>query len=346
MKMRGELSVSFMFKFIFLKSQICEYGIQTIMNLVPNHKILNSFIIKIYYIKQCQYLPQLKMIILIIIIHITHQIVIYEFDANPNIFDGWEKLNDNSNFNNCGGIQYFGSPNNLQYLISRIFLDLEPHSHIRLDAQFLSIDNNAQPTVKIDSQITNYVATVTSQNSICSGASPEFLHTVSINYYHNRRTAWISIYSNYGGLISLKLSIIKCQNECAECIENYHTTCQQWKLHQYSFNKKLITYSDGWNLQTYTLQHSSDCGGCEYMRITYVTYQTELPPHQNVLIRFFKLGGQTIIVNYQYGKSTTSGSYLIEILIKNHQDPILKLIITTSSSSNMVRDFEKLCLRI
>ncbi|CAD8214693.1 unnamed protein product [Paramecium octaurelia] len=59
--------------------------------------------------------------------------MIYEFNASFRKRDGWE---GNSNFLTCGEIRYFGSTNyNCQ--ISRIFLDLEPHSHIIVEAQIL-----------------------------------------------------------------------------------------------------------------------------------------------------------------------------------------------------------------
>ncbi|CAK77689.1 unnamed protein product, partial (macronuclear) [Paramecium tetraurelia] len=77
------------------------------------------------------------MIILIIIIQTTHQIVMYEFNASSNNIDGWENYHGISILNTCGGIRYFGSSNSQSYSISRIIFDIESHSHIIVDAQFL-----------------------------------------------------------------------------------------------------------------------------------------------------------------------------------------------------------------
>ncbi|CAD8193969.1 unnamed protein product [Paramecium octaurelia] len=278
---------------------------------------------------------------LIIIISTTRQIVMYEFNASSNNIDGWENYHDISNLNTCGAIRYFGSSNSQYYSISRIIFDLESHSHIIVDAQFLSIDQNNQPEIEIDSYAQSYGSVISSSSSICGGAQPEYLRTISIIHQHNRRTVWIYIRQQYGGLISLKLGYIKCQYECAGCIENYDKIYQKWKLHQYSFNQKLITYSDGWTFQS-NYQSKFYCGHCQFLYYSQINYQTYLPLHQDVLIKFYKADSTIIIVDYLYGKETISNHYYIEILIRNHQDPILQLIINTQNplQSSNIRDFE------
>ncbi|CAK87553.1 unnamed protein product, partial (macronuclear) [Paramecium tetraurelia] len=216
------------------------------------------------------------MIMLIIIIFKTHQTLIYEFNATSNVLDGWECQNS-YNFNTYQGIHYFGSSNINRYEISRIFLDLDPHSHIIVDAQFLIIDNTYQPYIYIDFQQQSNQFAILPQNYIFSGAQPEYLRTISITHQHNRRTIWISINQQYGGLISLKL-------KCSGCIDNYHANCQEWKLHQYSFNQKNFTYSDGWTFelnQGYYFQ----CGNCQFLKISYIKYKTQLPPHKDYVGR-------------------------------------------------------------
>ncbi|CAD8207704.1 unnamed protein product [Paramecium octaurelia] len=275
------------------------------------------------------------MIILIIIFCTTHQTVIYEFNVNSNTKDGWE---GSSNFDTCGGIQYFGSPNGNSQ-ISRIFLDLETHSHILVEAQFLSIDNNIPPSLYIDQQISDSEQMISSQGLICFDSEPEYLHTISIVRQHNRRTIWMRIIYNQGGLISLKFSIIKCQYQCYACIENFPSICLQWKLHQYSFNQKQITSSEGWTFQAGSFLINSQCGLCEVVKFQQITYQTQLPPHQDILIRFFQLNANFLFVDYVFGQKNIMFKYLIEILIKNHYDPILQLTIYGGENSVM-RDFE------
>ncbi|CAD8214994.1 unnamed protein product [Paramecium octaurelia] len=157
---------------------------------------------------------------------------------------------------------------------------------------------------------------------------------------HNRRNFWIEIYLTNLGLISLKLSIVKCQYQSAGCITQYHKLCQQWKLHQYSFTEKFITYSEGWTfeLNYYTRNW---CGNCQYLVFSEIQYRTQLPPHQDVLIRLFKDDSNPIIVDYAYGKQTFD-ILLIEILIKNHQNSLFVLKITTQSTGiqSHIRDFE------
>ncbi|CAD8190916.1 unnamed protein product [Paramecium pentaurelia] len=285
------------------------------------------------------------MMLLIVLLQTTHQTLIYQFHANSTIRDQWQDYFNNVNFNTCGGIQYFGKSSTSSWSdISRIFLDLESHSHIIVDAEFLRIDDNYSPSYQflIDEKSISHQSAISSQ--ICGNTQLENVYTISITLQHNRRTVWI--WANYlgGGLISLRLSIIKCQYECAGCIENYRTIYLQWKLHQYSFNQKLITNSDGWTFLSSSNYYTYfKCGNCQFLRFKELKYSTQLPPHQDVLIRFFKIQGTIIIVDFLYGKYTTSsGNQQVEILIRNHNDPILLLNIKTILilQYSLIRDFE------
>ncbi|CAD8120357.1 unnamed protein product [Paramecium sonneborni] len=175
----------------------------------------------------------------------------------------------------------------------------------------------------------------------CGG---EHLRVISLTQKHNRRALWIYMSFNEGGLYQFQLSISKCQYECAGCIENYQKFSLSWKLHQYSFDQKLITNSDGWtfvsqyNYQTYFL-----CGNCNFLKFMEIRYSTQLPPHQDVLIRFFKASSFNLIVDYQCGKKTISSiNQQVEIFINNHIDLFLQLNIKTqpTSSDSEIRDFE------
>ncbi|CAD8205160.1 unnamed protein product [Paramecium octaurelia] len=209
-----------------------------------------------------------------------------------------------------------------------------------MEAQFISIDQIRPIVVSLDQEYKSLDSVISTQSSICGGVQPEYLHTSSITYQHNRRTFWIYLYSDYGGLISFKLSISKCEYEGAGCIENYPSFCLQWKLHQYSLNSKYITTnSDGWSFYSNFDSSNYQCSFCDLLIFSQIEYQTQLPPHIFVLIRFFKYDTNIIIVDYLYGKQIISNHYLIEILIKDHHDPILKLNFKSSSLSSM-RDFE------
>ncbi|CAD8185933.1 unnamed protein product [Paramecium pentaurelia] len=280
------------------------------------------------------------MILLFLLVNATYQTVIYQFQANFNIIDGWEDLEGYSNFFTCGVHKYFGSPNNF-FFISRIFVDLEPHSHIKMEAEFLRIDDYAPLYFAINFIRMDYALVVSDQNNICGNSNSEQIHTISLIYSHNRRSIWIDSKFYNGGLKSFTLSIIKCQYESAGCIENYPNYQLYWTLHQYSFNHKLITNFDGWTFATNYITNLF-CGRCEFVEFTQITYSTQIPPHEYILIRFFKDDWNTIIVDYVYGKQTISTNYLVEILIKNHYGSELLLDIKTQSNSiySKIRDFE------
>ncbi|CAD8213224.1 unnamed protein product [Paramecium octaurelia] len=281
------------------------------------------------------------MIILFIIISTIHQTVIYEFNAISNIIDNeWQNNQNFAQIQTCGGIQYYGA-SGYSY-ISRIFLNLEPHSHFIIDAQFLSIDSNYQTFIQLDSWTQNSDPLISPQGSICNDVQIENIRSYSITYKHNRGSFWIYFRSHNGGLMSLKLTMIKCQYESAACIDNYHIIGLKWKAHQYSLNGKDVTQSEGW---TFQLNYWTNfyCGNCKFLKFLKVKYQTELPPHQDVLIRFLKSGYQTTIeVDYQYDKQTFSNCYYIEILIRNYRNPILQLVLQSpiNLEYNQIRDFE------
>ncbi|CAD8194888.1 unnamed protein product [Paramecium pentaurelia] len=239
------------------------------------------------------------------------------------MIDGWQDYLNNVNFYTCGGSKYFGISTNNWIAISRIFLDLEPHSHIIVEAKFQIIGNQISPTFYIDEQSISYYLVISSQD--CGNSQPEYLKTFSITYSHNRRNVWTTILNEYGGgLISLRLSIIKCQYEYDGCIENYPKIYLQWRLHQYSFNQNIITNSNGWTFVSYHYYPNYfSCGNCQLLQFKEINYSTQLPPHQDLLIRFFK---QTIYM----------------ILIRNHDDPILLLNIKTQidTRDSYIRDFE------
>ncbi|CAD8213911.1 unnamed protein product [Paramecium octaurelia] len=275
------------------------------------------------------------MIINFILISLTCQTIIYEFIANSLTTSEWE---GNSNLNNCGLILYLESTNP-SVRVSRMFLGLEPHSQIIVDAEFLSIGTNNPIQFYVDSQLQNSVQVISSQSFMCSGAQPAQYQTISITNKHNRRNLWLNFFQQSGGLVYLKLSIIKCQYETAGCIENYDTLCLYWKLHQQSFYQKYITQSDGWVAQPFQLTSYIQCGYCLMLVFQQIKYQTYLPPHQDILIRFFKYNTNIIIVDYSYGKLTIDSLYFIEILIRNHRDQILQLNIQ-ALPYNFIRDFE------
>ncbi|CAD8129340.1 unnamed protein product [Paramecium sonneborni] len=296
------------------------------------------------------------MILLVVLVYGTQQTLIYQFDASSNIRDG--------NFGSFTFIFQDGKIVIVNSILAGGFIILE-HLLINLSLaeyfqiqnlilmlkwmqNFLgnyflnnkSIDTNISPNFLIDQQSQTYNVLVNS-SQICGEIQPEYIHTIQITWQHNRRTVWIYIDFEKGGLISLSLSIIKCQYECAGCIDNYHIFCTQWKLHQYQFNQKFITNFEGWTFESqYRITSSFNCGNCEYLSFLEIKYFTQLPPHQDVLIRMFKQNFGPIIVNYLYGISQYS-SRQIEILIKNHHDLILLIYIkSTTSGFRNLRDFE------
>ncbi|CAD8137787.1 unnamed protein product [Paramecium octaurelia] len=281
--------------------------------------------------------------ILIVQIFSTPSTVIYEFNANSQINDGWAIRDNDCFFYNCGGINYFGQPLNDDnpIWISRLFSNLKAHSHIQVEAKVLRIYTSDPFGVDLDYIVAQKSITSSSSSSaVCSGSYVLSITTTPIK--HNRRTLWIKAYFfNAGGLMSLKISMINCEYDCIGCIENYKIFCLSWKLHQYSFGEKLITNSDGWIFQP-TFSSDFDCGYCNYLYFFETNYSTQLPTHQNLLIRFYK-GNTIIIVDYVYGKKTFSfNSQLVEILIENHLDPILLLNIKSQPSTDrgQIRDFE------
>ncbi|CAD8187644.1 unnamed protein product [Paramecium octaurelia] len=136
--------------------------------------------------------------------------------------------------------------------------------------------------------------------------------------------------------------IIKCQYDCAGCIESQKIFCLKWLFHSYSLNQKYIAISDGWTFSS-IYEYSFYCGDCQFLKFWLIKYQTWLPLHQDVLLRFYKYDLITIIIDYSQGQTTLSSGYqLIEVLIENHSDPILSVTITTLPTSNycLIRDFE------
>ncbi|CAD8095472.1 unnamed protein product [Paramecium primaurelia] len=150
-----------------------------------------------------------------------------------------------------------------------------------------------------------------------------FLSTISIIHQHNRRSGWIKILQPIGGIISF---------------------CVKWNLHQLSFNQKLLTLSDGWTLTPNYLDiATSFCGGCEYLKFQEISYSTELPPHQHILIRFYKGSSSSIQLDYMYDPLIfLEDVYFVEIVIKNYFNSILNLNIKTvlSTDQSWIRDFE------
>ncbi|CAK72097.1 unnamed protein product (macronuclear) [Paramecium tetraurelia] len=198
-------------------------------------------------------------------------------------------------------------------------------------------DNNNTPVLVLDDrQILDF--SVTSQSHTCGQTL-----TISVTIQHRRRSL-LMWFCNFwgGGLISFSFSIIKCQYNCPGCIENQQIFCLKWSLHQYSLNQKYITISDGWTFSL-NYDHYWYNGDIQFLKFQQIQYQTQLPLHQDVLIRFYKYDEITIIVDYSQGKKTiTSGYQLIEILIENHCDSILLLNIKTQIPTEycLIRDFE------
>ncbi|CAD8099843.1 unnamed protein product [Paramecium primaurelia] len=112
------------------------------------------------------------------------------------MIDGWQDYLNNVNFYTCGGSKYFGISTNNWIAISRIFLDLEPHSHIIVEAEFHIIGNQTSPTFQIDEQSISYYSVISSQD--CGNSQPEYLKTFSITYSHNRRNVWTTILNESG----------------------------------------------------------------------------------------------------------------------------------------------------
>ncbi|CAD8149854.1 unnamed protein product [Paramecium octaurelia] len=283
--------------------------------------------------------------LLISLIYTTYQTLIYQFNANSYNRDGWQDLGGDTIFTSCGGIHYFGSAYGGLVVNSKLFNVPEDHSHIQVDCKILNIDGDTSvPVFEVDyRRRPNFESTFLSQNQLCGNSLQEYIQSTTLIIQHNRRTVWMFVETfNGGGLISLKLSTIKCQYNCDGCIENQKIFCLKWKLHQYSFIQISLTNFDGW---TYVPQYSDHyyCGYCQYLLYQQIQYSTKLPLHKDVLIRFFKADGYTIIVDYIQGIKTISSYYQqVEILIENHYDTILTLKIQTQPISDygQIRDFD------
>ncbi|CAD8209798.1 unnamed protein product [Paramecium pentaurelia] len=121
-----------------------------------------------------------------LIIYITAQTVIYQFDANSNLLDDWQ---GKSNFFTCGMFKYFGS--NGSNNISRIFLDIDPHSHYRVDVEVLSYK---VPKFYIDNALAHQeIQMPPYEDQICGKSLFDSIIIISIFGQHNRRTLWVSI---------------------------------------------------------------------------------------------------------------------------------------------------------
>ncbi|CAD8197951.1 unnamed protein product [Paramecium pentaurelia] len=279
------------------------------------------------------------MILIITLVQISNQNLIYQFDASAQVKDDWQGL---STFLKCGNIFYFGQAETHQ--ISRVFFDLKSHQQYRIDAEILSIDGYIVPKFFIENNLESQDSESPPQEiQVCGGLNMEYFKTITIIRKHNRRNFWMRIELGQGGLLRLKLSIISCQYGCIGCIQIHPISCLNWKLHEYSFQNKLITIQDGWS---FTLDVYQDfyCGYCQYLKFTIINYSTQLPPHQDLLIRFYKRDNGIIILDYKYGIQKTTNEYyhLVEILITNHQDPILQLSFRTQNPElkSLIRDFE------
>ncbi|CAD8205824.1 unnamed protein product [Paramecium pentaurelia] len=280
------------------------------------------------------------MILIITLVYIANQKVIYQFDARNKQKDDWQGLSD---FFECEQFKYFGQTSD-DHGISRLFLDLESHQQYRIDALVLNIDGLNVPQVFIDNILENPdLESSVSSMKYCEDPAPELFHNITIIRQHSRRSLWMRIKLHYGGLLSLNLSIIQCQYGCIGCIQVDPIHCLKWELHQFSFNQKLIRNYDGWNEK---LDNENDiyCGFLQYVKFDTINYFTQLPPHQDLLIKFFKKDDGIIIIDYIYGQQMTTNQqdHQVEILIKNHPDPIFQLILRNQdpSKQSSIRDFE------
>ncbi|CAD8184643.1 unnamed protein product [Paramecium octaurelia] len=272
------------------------------------------------------------------LLFLTHQTVIYQFDAKDNNIDNWISEHQNYQFSSCGGIPYFYSSDQN---INQLYLNLEPHSHIQVDAEIIIFENGFN-TFYLDLQQENYQIEKQSQYSFTCGVSIiQLVYSISISLLHNRRSLSMRIqYSNFG-LIKLSLST-KCEYHCAECFNKYQGQCLSWKLHQQSFNQQAIpANSDGWS---YSLiyQQFWDCGECQFLEFNLITYSVILPSHQDILIRFFRIRN-SLYLDYTYDYTIINSGYgQVDILIKNHPDFLFQLEIRPHifGSIGFIRDFE------
>ncbi|CAK74899.1 unnamed protein product, partial (macronuclear) [Paramecium tetraurelia] len=111
--------------------------------------------------------------ILIVLVFSTPSSVIYEFNANSQINDGWVIRDNDCFFYNCGGIFYFGQPLNDDnpIWISRLFSNLQDHSHILVEAKVLRMYTSDPFVIELD-YITaqQSLTTSSSTSSVCSGS--------------------------------------------------------------------------------------------------------------------------------------------------------------------------------
>ncbi|CAD8112061.1 unnamed protein product [Paramecium sonneborni] len=282
------------------------------------------------------------MIVFIALVQMSYQNMIYVFDANYEKPDEWQ-FDINVDFNTCEGINYFGAELIEFLIISRLFLNLESHSAIKVEADFVILNSDDNVQIFLDDEPIQYKQT-RYQNANLNTCGTISTSSISFIHSHNRRSGWIKIKQPYGGMIRLQLSILKCQEECIACICNYPNSCIKWNLHQYAFNQKEIGFPDGWTITPNILDITTQfCGGCEYLKFQEISYSTQLPPHQDILIRFFKGSSNPISCDYIFDKLIIQGNvYFVEILLKNYPNSILNLKIKNVSSNNYIwiRDFE------
>ncbi|CAK93759.1 unnamed protein product (macronuclear) [Paramecium tetraurelia] len=278
------------------------------------------------------------MIIFIALVQITFQNVIYNFDANLEEKDEWSS---NLQFVSCSSYQFLGSCCEMS-VISRLFLNLETHYVIKMEGYFLRQEVDDEFLFFLDGYQLEVI--LISDLEVNSDCGRMMLSNISIIHQHNRRTSLIQIIQPAGGIMKLQISILNCQEECIGCIWNYPINCEKWILHQYSFDQKQMTYSDGWN--AVLNYHEVGCDGCQYLKFKDISYSTQIPSHQDILIRFYKRSLNSLILNYMYGEVWIAfGEYVVEIFLQNYPTEILNLNIKSEdiTQESLIRDFEIYC---
>ncbi|CAD8146600.1 unnamed protein product [Paramecium octaurelia] len=272
------------------------------------------------------------------LVQITFQNVIYNFDANLDQLDGWSNV---LSFQSCGVSYYFLGSYLDTSVISRLILNLESHYVIKIEGYFLRINENDEFSFFLDGyQLEQLLIHDEEASSDCGSI---WISNISIIHQHNRRTGLIQIGQPQGGIIKLQISILNCQEECIGCIWNYPINCAKWMLHQYSFNYKQMTSSEGWDDILNYHQDSSRCDGCQYLKFKDISYSTQIPFHQDILIRFYKGSLNSLILNYMYEKVwILGGEQVVEIFIVNYPNEILNLNIKSEdiNEESWIRDFE------
>ncbi|CAK77685.1 unnamed protein product (macronuclear) [Paramecium tetraurelia] len=225
----------------------------------------------------------------------TNQTVIYQFDAKDNNIDNWTKQNGNFYFSSCGGIPYFYSSGNN---INRLFLNLEPHSHIKVDAEII-IFENGQNSFFLDFIQENYqIEKSSNQNLICFSSSTQYVNSISISLSHKRKSFWIRISQFNVGLIKLSLSIT-CEYHCAECFVQYQGQCLSWKLHQHSLISKPSQQILMDGLITYMFIRVGIAGTANFnnfIELIMLQYSLQITIYQQGFITFLVISMQTIIM--------------------------------------------------